>query len=383
MNVKLLYYFLPTLMGCLGLGAQDPFALSFQSNRALINPSFVGIHGVESIQMNAKMQWNNRGDISDRYQTLSVLVEEPLPCTRMLDIGLKFLHDQEGKTRYKTTEIGFLSSITLTPSKDKFTKHNIRIGGDFSFGRNSLDFSNLIFSDQLDPKYGIYDKYGNLNPTAFVAPGSNQSWYFNPGFGFSYIRNANAGTHRSNVINVGAAAYRAYGTINTRWLQYNSLTGIATVDPWRLTAHFLYEKNYAHLNSNLSKIKFFAVYQNQGGIDYLEIGTRVGVINNRLGLMSSLHFTPYSQFTNNTQWIDLMLEYRFKPKQGRLIEVNLSYGHNIGGLSNTIGPILGMGFVYRLNRSTLCKLDNIYDVNCYDLTLPENWRIYENVWYKD
>ncbi len=382
MNVKLLYYFLPALMGCFGLVAQDPFALSFQSNRALINPSFVGIHGVESILMNAKMQWNNRGDVSDRYQTLSVLVEEPLPCTRLLDIGLKFLHDQEGKTRYKTTEIGFLSNITIS-KKGRLVRHNFRIGGDFSFGRNSLDFSNLIFSDQLDPKYGIYDQYGNPNPTAFVASGNNQSWYFNPGFGISYIRNANAGTHRSNVINIGAAAYRAYGTINTRWLQYNSLTGIATVDPWRLTAHFLYEKNYAHLNSNLSKIKFFAVYQIQGGIDYVEIGTRVGVINNRLGLTSSLHFTPYSQYTNNTKWIDLMLEYRFKPKQGRLIEVNLSYGHNIGGLSNTIGPILGLGFAYRLNKSTLCKLDNIYDVNCYDLTLPENWRIYENVWYKD
>ena len=72
-----------------------------------------------------------------------------------------------------------------------------------------------------------------------------------------------------------------------------------------------------------------------------------------------------------------------KPRQGRLVEMNLSYGHNIGGLSNTIGPILGLGFAYRLNKSTLCKLDNIYDVNCYDLTLPENWRIYENVWYKD
>ncbi|HMT00662.1 MAG TPA: hypothetical protein PKA12_18045, partial [Saprospiraceae bacterium] len=159
--------------------------------------------------------------------------------------------------------------------------------------------------------------------------------------------------------------------------------GIATVDPWRFTAHFLYEKNYAHLNSNLSKIKFFAVYQNQGGIDYVEIGARVGVINNRLGLVSSLHFTPLSQYTNNTKWVDLMLEYKFKPRQGRLVEMNLSYGHNIGGLSNTIGPILGLGFAYRLNKSTLCKLDNIYDVNCYDLTLPENWRIYENVWYKN
>ncbi|MBK8109538.1 MAG: hypothetical protein IPK46_03940 [Saprospiraceae bacterium] len=125
------------------------------------------------------------------------------------------------------------------------------------------------------------------------------------------------------------------------------------------------------------------MYQNQGGIDYVEIGTRVGVINNRLGLVSSLHFTPLSQYTNNTKWVDLMLEYKFKPRQGRLVEMNLSYGHNIGGLSNTIGPILGLGFAYRLNKSTLCKLDNIYDVNCYDLTLPENWRIYENVWYKD
>lgn len=362
--------------------AQDPFSLSFQTNRALVNPSFVGINGSESFQMNAKMQWNNISDASDRYQTLCIMIEEPLPCTNLLDVGLKFIHDQEGKARYKTTEIGILSNISIT-RKSKFNRQNIRIGGDFSFGRNSLDFSNLIFSDQLDPKYGIYDKYGNLNPTSFINPSTNQSWYFNPGIGASYVRNGSTTTHNSYYLNVGTAAYRAYGTINTKWLQYNSLLGSASADPWRITGHLIYEKNYAHLNSNLSKMKYFFVYQRQGGIDFIELGTRVGVINNRLGLMSSLHFTPASAYSNNTKWIDFILDYKFKPKHGRLIEVNLSYGHNIGGLGNTIGPILGLGFAYHLNRSSFCKLDNIYDVNCYDLTLPQNWRIYENVWYKD
>ncbi|MBK8110433.1 MAG: hypothetical protein IPK46_08935 [Saprospiraceae bacterium] len=89
------------------------------------------IAGVESIQMNAKMQWNNFGDASDRYQTLSVLIEEPLPCTRLLDIGIKLLHDQEGKARYKTTELGFLSSITITPVKTRFIQHNIPDWGRF------------------------------------------------------------------------------------------------------------------------------------------------------------------------------------------------------------------------------------------------------------
>jgi hypothetical protein len=116
MRKKVLYCFLLILVTHPGLQSQDPFGLSFQTQRAMINPSFVGITGVESIQMNAKMQWNNFGDASDRYQTLSVLIEEPLPCTRLLDIGIKFLHDQEGKARYKTTELGFLSSITITPS---------------------------------------------------------------------------------------------------------------------------------------------------------------------------------------------------------------------------------------------------------------------------
>ncbi|MBL0081922.1 MAG: hypothetical protein IPP37_05595 [Saprospiraceae bacterium] len=106
----------------------------------------------------------------------------------------------------------------------------------------------------MDPKYGIYDKFGNPNPTAFVAQATIRAGILTLVLEFP-IRNTNATTHRSYVINTGVAAYRAYGTINTRWLQYNSLTGIATADPWRLTATF-YMKNYAHLNSNLSKIKF-------------------------------------------------------------------------------------------------------------------------------
>ncbi|MBK7008401.1 MAG: type IX secretion system membrane protein PorP/SprF [Saprospiraceae bacterium] len=114
MNRKVLYCCLLVILARIGLEGQIHLGCHFQTQRAMINPSFVGITGVESIQMNAKMQWNNFGDASDRYQTLSVLIEEPLPCTRLLDIGIKLLHDQEGKARYKTTELGFLSSITIT-----------------------------------------------------------------------------------------------------------------------------------------------------------------------------------------------------------------------------------------------------------------------------
>ena len=164
------------------------------------------------------------------------------------------------------------------------------------------------------------------------------------------------------------AAYRAYGTINTGGCSTTHSRASLPLTHGGLQPTFC-TKKLRPPQQQLSRLNFCGVpkpgwhrlcgNRYPGGCDQQPPGT---------GVFAALY--SLSQYTNNTKWVDLMLEYKFKPRQGRLVEMNLSYGHNIGGLSNTIGPILGLGFAYRLNKkSTLCKLDNIYDVNCYDFNL--------------
>ncbi len=366
-------------MGCANyLFSQDPAFTSFQSCRTLFNPSFVGLSGSESFQLKTKYQWYNKADPSDRYQTINFLFEEPLPCKQLLDVGLKFNHNSEGKARFKTTEMGILSCITLN-TKDKlgYNNQNIRIGGDFTFGFNQIDYSNLIFSDQLDPKKGP------IKTTSFLFPSTDPKWYFNQGIGISYVGSFKSKTHKSFTINTGLAAYRAYGLIDINYQHSNGLLDTNYIDPYRLTFHFQYERDYVHLNSFLSRIRYYALIQKQGQLDYFEVGSRVGIINNRLALNANLHGTFLPAYTNNTKWIAMGIEYRNIVRKGRMIEFNATYAWNIGGLSNFIGPTMEVGISYHLNRSMLCGKDNIYEVNCTDLTLPINTKIYENIWYKN
>ncbi|MBK9043442.1 MAG: type IX secretion system membrane protein PorP/SprF [Saprospiraceae bacterium] len=158
----------------LRLSSQDPAYHSFTQNRFLFNPSLTGSYGAQAWKVRSKAQWNNDG--GGGYKTVSLLFEETMPCS-ILDVGAKVNYNEEGAGIYQTLDFGFLTSAFLPFHTGRHHDHNARIGFDFSWGVNTIDFSRLVWSDQLDPKYG------NINPTSFTIKQSGQiclvfeSWY--------------------------------------------------------------------------------------------------------------------------------------------------------------------------------------------------------------
>ena len=97
-------------------------------------------------------------------------LEESVPCA-LFDLGLHYYGDQEGNGRLQTHQLGasFAAAPVFRDDRHNGTT-NLRIGGSFFWSQKRIDFTKLVFSDQLDAKYGIFDRLGNLNPTSFVAP---------------------------------------------------------------------------------------------------------------------------------------------------------------------------------------------------------------------
>lgn len=199
-----IYQYMPVLFFCSfiflistkAVFGQDPSYQNFAQNRFLFNPSLTGSYGAQSWKVRSKMQWNNDG--GSGYRTLSLLFEETMPCS-ILDIGAKVNYNEEGAGLYRTFELGFLSSAFLPIGISKYSDHNIKLGVDFSWGFNSIDFARLIWSDQLDAKYG------NIYPTSFINPNQGRSsWYFNPGFGVSMRSMWNKKSTKAYMTNFGA-----------------------------------------------------------------------------------------------------------------------------------------------------------------------------------
>ena len=363
------------------LSAQDPTYHSFAQNRSLFNPSLTGSYGAQSWKIRSKTQWNNDG--GNGYKTLSLLFEETMPCS-IIDIGAKVNFNEEGSGLYRTLEMGFLSSAFLPFRLSNSSDHNFRFGADFSWGVNSINFSRLIWSDQLDPKYG------NINPTAFTSPNQGRSsWFFNPGFGFSLRSLWNKKSHKAFMTNFGAAMYRFYSVNDGEINQSVSVLGLKNSNPYRLTAFAESEFVLLYSSRKYITVRPMLLYQKQGSINYLETGFRTGYLKNA-GIGFYYHTAPGNDI-GQTPWLTLSTDIMINVGKGKKLEMSFSYSENIGGLQNFVGPQFEIGFSYHISKSSICNLMGLDDDVPYNTeyicpimgTTPGKHKMYENIWYKN
>jgi hypothetical protein len=363
------------------LSAQDPAYQSFTQNRFLFNPSLTGSYGAQAWKVRSKAQWNNDG--GGGYKTVSLLFEETMPCS-ILDIGAKVNYNEEGAGIYQTLDFGFLTSAFLPFPTGRQHDHNARIGLDFSWGVNTIDFSRLIWSDQLDPKYG------NVNPTSFATNSQGRSaWYMNPGIGISLRSLWFKKRKNAFMTNMGFAMYRFYSLNEGNINQSVSVLGLQNDNPFRISVFFETEFISKYYGKQFISVRPSVLYQKQGAIDYFETGVRVGY-SKSAGLGLFCHFSPFNQF-GQSPWITLNTDFMISLGKGKKLETFIAWSESIGGVQNLIGPQIEVGFNVYFRKSGICNLlglkdDVPYNVeyNCPIMALtPGKRKMYEDIWYKN
>lgn len=374
---------LAALLVCLQLylAAQDPAYQSFAQNRFLFNPSLTGSYGAQAWKVRSKTQWNNDG--GGGYKTVSLLFEETMPCS-ILDIGAKVNYNEEGAGIYQTLDFGFLTSAFLPFPTGRQHDHNARIGLDFSWGVNTIDFNRLVWSDQLDPKYG------NVNPTDFIAPNQGRSaWYLNPGIGVSLRSLWFKKSKKAVMTNVGFAMYRFYSVQDGDLNQSVSVLGLQSDNPFRFSAFFETEFVPAYYGKQFISVRPSLLYQKQGAIDYFETGVRVGY-SRSAGLGLFYHVAPFHSF-GQSPWITLSTDFMIPLGKGKKLETFIAWSESIGGVQNLIGPQIEIGFNVFFRKSGICNLLGLEDdvpynaaYNCPIMALtPGKRKMYEDIWYKN
>lgn len=173
-----LMFVLPAL-----LSGQDPFFIHFYGNESAYNPALVGYKGSTSFSAKYKSQW--AAGTVPAFRSTWVNFEESMPCN-LLDYGLNLNYDEEGVGVFRTYDIGLKVAGTIPFDIGK-SGNNIRLGLSLQRSVKTIDFTRLIFSDQLDPKFGLVDANGDPIPTGFVPPDESGSHpFFTPSAGFAY-----------------------------------------------------------------------------------------------------------------------------------------------------------------------------------------------------
>jgi type IX secretion system PorP/SprF family membrane protein len=132
------------------LNAQDPHFSQFYANPVYLNPAMVGTADGNRIVLNHRQQWAK--PIS--YTTSAVSIDGSLNSIKS-GWGVQVLNDNQINGKLVQTRISAVAAHRVEISKDKYLGMGLNIG----VYRKRVDWSDLTFEDQLDPKYGL------VNPT--------------------------------------------------------------------------------------------------------------------------------------------------------------------------------------------------------------------------
>lgn len=156
LNRHIRYYLL--LMGilCFNLAdAQDPRFSQFTAGPLHLNPALTGVfEGQFRAALNYRTQWGSiLADVPFNTFAASADFRYNLMKNDYLAVGLQAMHDRAGASQYTINRGGLSASILkqIAGGGRYSAVHYLVAGGQVGFGQNSLNWSDLWFTNQYDP----------------------------------------------------------------------------------------------------------------------------------------------------------------------------------------------------------------------------------------
>ncbi|MGB4328143.1 MAG: PorP/SprF family type IX secretion system membrane protein, partial [Tenuifilum sp.] len=140
-NFKKYWSFVLLFFSAFSVFSQDVQFTQFYANPLYLSPSFTGGIVGYRVAANYRNQWTF---VPGTFNTFSVSWDHNSPAFRS-GFGVMAMRDQAGDGNLANTRMGVLYSYDIEP----FPDWHLRPGLAFFLQQISIDFSKLIFSDQL------------------------------------------------------------------------------------------------------------------------------------------------------------------------------------------------------------------------------------------
>ncbi len=154
MLISFLTLFLPSLK------AQDVDFSQFFNNPTYYNPAYVGLTQGLKVRMNYRRQWTGLSGDYHAYDFSADIADRNIPGAG--GIGIIGTSDLQGLGALQTTMAGIIPAVRIPINSFSI----FQLGALNSVINRQLNWNNLVFSDQLDPRLG------NIGPSSFPTPGS-------------------------------------------------------------------------------------------------------------------------------------------------------------------------------------------------------------------
>lgn len=338
--------------------AQDPIFAQYFTNRLYLNPALAGFEGGTTVNMNYRNQWNRIGGPNSKFTTQSVAIDMEAPCLQSA-FGLVYFDNVEGEGYLRWQSAGMVYAWRMRPEKNAYEqKLDFSVGMKGTYNWRSLNWDNLVFSDQLDAIYGnIGPSQINLQNDLFDR---GQFFDFDLGMDFNYK------ISDERRIQLGVVANHLVQINNSVFSQEDTL-------PMRFTLHASYihsvnfggRRNYhlvpmIKLDMQKASIPNFGAGFLYRSIDYGVAFSVQGLPGIWGGLW--LHTRNFLPDNRNTNSLSAALGWEFgndpKAISPQSYRVGMSYTYDFTGVRSDGGGIFEVSLVMNFADVHLFKCDS-------------------------
>lgn len=301
------------------LQAQDVSFSQFYASSSYLNPALTAMRSGVTAHMSYRNQWfglpANKG-----FESSYASVETEIPF--LFGLGLSFLSDKAGVFDFKTNgaRISFSKSVALSQDAE------LHAGVSAGWIQRSVDWTKLVFSDQLDPIYGL-NRPTNYNSFDISPVNSTDI-----ALGLAFRWNWSIPTKYSSYDSRHLIGF----TINHPWYQDESLQRLDSVDvPTRFTVHYGTEINTnLYFNNNKNKVTWSPniKFDKQGKLEILTAGVFVLAEPVYVGAFYQNQTTNLFT-TNNTNTMIFNAGIVVPLRGATVMNLGLSYDMHLSGFS--------------------------------------------------
>jgi len=155
--------------------AQDLVFSQYYNSPIHNNPAFAGIANYPLFTTNYRLQWPG---INNIYKSYALSYDQFFKKINS-GIGFTAMTDDQAEGTLRTTRFSGIYSYKLR-LKDEW---QIKFGLEVGFIQSRIDWSRLIFFDQIDPAIGPFDSAGLPFPSNEVEPENLKNGFLDINFG--------------------------------------------------------------------------------------------------------------------------------------------------------------------------------------------------------
>ncbi len=278
MKRKISLLILINLLLTCGISAQDMDFSQWYNNPTYYNPAYVGLTTGLKARFTYRRQMVNIPASFRTYSFSADIAERNLPGAG--GIGIIVANHSASQGLVNHTVVGLIPSVRV-PIAEYMV---MQLGVQVAWVQKRINWDNLIFPDQLDPRYG------NIYPTSFMSPNANKVSYadFSAGLLFQFKGSNVSGTFGASLAHLtrpNESFYEGTSPLARKWVAHIDLL-------WDFD-----ENKGFYRRSSKFKINPGFIYQSQAKLSTFAFGSNFYFTNVYIGLWyknESFEYTTYS-----------------------------------------------------------------------------------------